>query len=89
MAKIADAIEKIKTLECPVDEIQDRLAGILEDYAVADRSKINIQRDKRFDQNGAAAYTARIRGGGEQSVMVLAKAGLDDYVAKVVDAYIC
>lgn len=89
MAKLADAIERIKTLECPVGEIEDRVAGILEDYEVADRSKINVHRDKRFDQDGAEAYTARIRGAGEQSVMFLAKPGLDDYVTKVIDAYIC
>ncbi|GAA3328991.1 hypothetical protein GCM10020331_075210 [Ectobacillus funiculus] len=41
-------------------------------------------------KNEAQAYSATILGDQEQSqsIVILAKSGLDDYVAQVVDAYI-
>ncbi|MEQ8199262.1 MAG: hypothetical protein ABRQ27_14885 [Clostridiaceae bacterium] len=37
---------------------------------------------------GAEEFRAKISGDNNQSVIVFAKSGVDDYVAKVTDAYI-
>lgn len=88
MATLENAIDRIKTLECPTGEVEIRVADILEDYEIANRNFITIYRDEQFDINGAEAYKARITNNSRQSVIVLAESGLDNYVAKVVDAYI-
>lgn len=88
MATLNNAIDRIKTLECPTGDVEVRVADILEDYEVANRNLITIYRDEQFDTNGAEAYKASILGNKRQSVIVLAESGLDNYVAKVVDAYI-
>ncbi|EPR12797.1 hypothetical protein [Ruminiclostridium papyrosolvens] len=86
MNNIDAAIDRIKILECPTGEIENRVAGILENYGVAERSKVNISRVKNLDQDQAQAYNVKFQGE-DSSIVVLAKSGLDDYVAKVVDAY--
>lgn len=86
MKNINKAIDRIRVLECPTGNLEDRVAGILEDYGVANRNKINVDRDKNFDRDEAQAYRVEITGEG-QSIVVLAKSGYDDYVAKVVDVY--
>ncbi|MFB9761275.1 MULTISPECIES: hypothetical protein [Bacillaceae] len=90
MAILEDAVQRIKILECPTGDLEQRVKGILEEYGVANGDKLMVSRDKRFDQNEAQAYSATILGDQEQSqsIVILAKSGLDDYVAQVVDAYI-
>lgn len=86
MSKMDDAINRIRILECPTGELENRVAEILEDYGVAERSKININRAGSLDHDEAQAY--RVKMAGEDfSFVVLAQSGLDDYVAKVVDVY--
>ena len=88
MSKIEDAIERIKILECPTGEVENRIAGILEDYGVANRSEIEVKRNEGFDINGAEGFSAKIQGTRNQRIIVLAESGMDDYVAKVRDVYI-
>jgi hypothetical protein len=86
MKKIDEAIDKIRTLECPTGDLENRVTEILENYGVADRSKINVNRDEYFDKDEAQAYRVQILNQ-EHLIMVLAKSGYDDYVAKVTDVY--
>lgn len=88
MSKIEDAIERIKILECPTGEVENRIAGILEDYGVANRSQIEVKRHEELNINGAEEFCAKISGTNKQSIIVLANSGMDDYVSKVTDAYI-
>lgn len=85
---ISEAINRIKNLECPTGEVENRISDILEDYNVADRNELIINRDERYDSIDGEAYHARIPGASQNSIIILAKSGLDDYVAKVVDVYI-
>lgn len=87
MARIDDAIERIKILECPTGNVEARVTQILEDYGVAEGSNISVERDKRFDNTKGEAYRAKISGDNKQSIMITAESGLDDYVAKVTDVY--
>lgn len=86
MNNMNTAIERIKSLECPTGELENRVAGIIEDYGISIRSKVNIHRVRNLDRDEAQAYQVQIAGE-EQSVIVLARSGLDDYVARVVDVY--
>ena len=88
MSKIEDAIERIKILECPTGEVENRIVGILEDYGVASSSEVEVKRNKNFDINGAEGFCAKIHGEKNQSIVILANSGMDDYVAKVVKAYV-
>lgn len=88
MSILEDAVQRIKVLECPTGDLEQRVKGILEEYGVANGNELVVNRDKRLDQNEAQAYSATISGDQEQSIVILAKSGLDDYVAQVVDAYI-
>lgn len=86
MTKINEAIDRIKALECPTGDIENRVAGILEDYGVAKRNNVNVVREDKLDREGAQGYRAEITN--EGSIVVLAEAGSDDYVAKVVNVYL-
>ncbi|KGK85989.1 hypothetical protein [Clostridium sp. HMP27] len=87
MSKIDDAIERIKILECPTGNVEARVAQILEEYGVASSNEISIERDKYIDNVNGEAYRAKILGDANQSIIVVAESGLDDYVAKVTDVY--
>lgn len=86
MKKIDEALDRIRTLECPTGELENRVAEIIEDYGVANKDKVKIKRDNGFDKDEAQAYRVEIPGEGH-SIEVLAKSGFDDYVAKVVEVY--
>ncbi|MEQ8156369.1 MAG: hypothetical protein ABRQ25_16075 [Clostridiaceae bacterium] len=88
MSKLDDAIKRIKILECPTGEVETRIAGILEGYGVADKNHIEVKRHEGPRKNGAEEFRAKISGDNNQSVIVFAKSGVDDYVAKVTDAYV-
>lgn len=88
MSKLEGAIERIKRLECPTGDVQYRVVGILEDYEVVDKGQATISRDTHFDREGLEGYSAKIMGDNKQSLVVLATSGPDDYVAKIVDAYL-
>lgn len=86
MSKIDEAVDRIRILECPTGELENRVTEILEDYRVSSRNNINVTRDIDFDSGEAQAYKVEIEGQ-NQSIVVLAKSGYDDYVATVIDAY--
>lgn len=86
MKKIDEAIDRIKILECPTGDIENRVTEILEDYRIANRNEISVNREQYFDAGEAQAYRVEIKGE-DESIMVLAKSGYDDYVATVVDVY--
>jgi len=86
MEKFKDAIERIKILQCPTGDVENRVTGILEDYGVANKKEITVNRNEELDSIGAEAYSVQIAGN-KKSIVVLARSGKDDYVAEVVDVY--
>lgn len=88
MPQIEDAIERIKRLECPTGEVENRVAGILEEYQIVRKGEAVVKRDKHFDKDGIEAFTSLIHEKKGNSLVILAKSGPEDYVAKVVDAYL-
>ena len=86
MKKIQEVIDRISILECPTGEVENRVTEILEDYGVAEKNEVNVNRDKSYDRDEAEAYRVDIVGE-DQAIIVLAESGMDDYVAQVVNVY--
>ncbi|KHD36655.1 hypothetical protein NL50_09025 [Clostridium acetobutylicum] len=84
MNKIEEAINRISVLECPTGDLENRVIDIFESFANIDRSKLKVTRANELDRDEAEAYKIEIQGE-RQPIIVLAKSGYDDYVAKVVD----
>lgn len=80
-----EAIDRIRVLECPTGELENRIIDILEDYEVANSHDISIEREEKLDRDGAFGYTIDIEG--KQSIEILARAGIDDYVVSVVEIF--
>jgi hypothetical protein len=87
MSKIEDAIERIKNLECPTGDEENRIEEILVDYGIANKNEIEIKKSETLN-DGATEFCANISGNKNQSIIVLATSGMDDYVAKVKDVYL-
>lgn len=86
MSKINEAISRIRSIECPTGDIENRVTEILMDCGVANLDQVNIKRDSKLSTDEAQAYRVKISDAGE-ALVVMAKSGYDDYVAKVTDAY--
>lgn len=86
MENINDAIERIKILECPTGELEERVIGIFEDYEIAERDEIFIERDEDVGEDEAEYYYVSLPD--DQAFTIVAKSAHDDYVVKVIDAYI-
>ncbi len=84
MSDINNAIERIRVLQCPTGELENRIEEILKQYNIDPRDEISVVRVSDHDANGAQAYKAAFARGRE--IIILAESGPDDYVAKVVDA---
>jgi len=86
MKKIDEAVDRIRILECPTGDLENRVTEILEYYGIGDRNKVNVIRDTHFDRDDSEAYRIEIMGE-DEPIIVLSKSGYDDYVAKVTDVY--
>lgn len=86
MEKIDEAIDRLRTLECATGSLEDRVTEILEDCGVAHENQIKVSRDEYLDKDEAQAYKVEIASE-IQPIIVLAKSGYDDYVARVTEAY--
>lgn len=87
MSRLADAIERIKGLECPTGDVAHRVTGILEDYEVANKEDIIVHMEGQLDKNGLAVYRAEIGKNENQPIVIVVEPGADDYVAKVIDVH--
>jgi hypothetical protein len=86
MSRINEAINRIRNLECPTGDLENRVTEILLDHGVAEPNQVSVKRDNKLSTDEAQAYRVKIADEGE-SFIELAKSGYDDYVAKVTDAY--
>ena len=82
MDQMSEALNRIRSLECPTGELENRVADILNDYGIAQRSRIKITKLETTDRDDGETYQVDMP---EQSFVMQAKSGLDDYVVKVVN----
>lgn len=88
MGAIKEAMEGIKSLEFPTGELETRIIGILLEYGISNEDEINISRCKDLDREGAKAYIVDFPNREDQSMLVFARSGMDDYVVKILDVYL-
>lgn len=86
MNKLDEAFHRIRILECPTGDLKNRVAGILEGYGITNSGNVTIDRDHSLDRDEVQAYRVKLASE-NQSFVVLAKSGYDDYVASVIDVY--
>ncbi|HZJ57293.1 MAG TPA: hypothetical protein VFD89_03525 [Clostridia bacterium] len=87
MPNIKEAMDRIRILQCPTGQLEERVANILEDHNISPKSEILISREKRLDKDGAEAYTVTISDRLDPAITLLAKSGIDDYVVQIKDIY--
>lgn len=90
MLRLDEALERLKTMECPTGGVEERILETLVEFNIAKRNDISITHDQddEFINNNIEAYRAKFRGNKAQTVVVLCRSGIDDYVSKVLDAYV-
>ncbi len=86
MAGLEHAVKRIQALECPNGEVEERVSEILKEYDGTLENPATVRRDRSLDQDGAEGYSVALSR--EQDMVILTAVGMDDYVAKVVQAYI-
>ncbi len=78
--------EEIKHIQCPTDEIVDRVISILENYNPNGQYQI-VKKSNDFANDNIKIYNAYSEDEVSPSIAVVVKEGLDHYVAQIVDAY--
>jgi predicted Zn-dependent protease len=85
MAAYESALERIQKLECPTGDLEERIVEILTDAHVAEEDEIQVVREQEYDRDGAQAYKINFDEYEGRAIIVLARSGADDYVARVTD----
>lgn len=80
-------LEEIKHLECPTDEVVDRVMSILEEHNPSGQYQIVEEADDDFIDDHMKVYNVFSEDADLPSIGVVVKEGLDDYVAEVVEVY--
>lgn len=79
--------EEIKHIECPTDEVVERVMSILENYNPKGQYQIVEKADNDFIEDNLRTYNAYSENEASPSIAVVVREGLEHYVARVVDAY--
>lgn len=88
MIKDSEITKKIIGIECPTDNVTDRVIGVLEEYDVEGQYQITSRFDEDYEETRLKYYRAYSESGDRPDLVMVVKEGLDGYVAKVVDAYV-
>jgi hypothetical protein len=88
VSRLDEVLDRIKNIECPTGHVEEWVSNAFKDYGFREDENLTVNRDKSLDKNGLYAYRAHVDSMGNQSLILFAKSGMDDYVAKVVEAYI-
>lgn len=83
-----DLLENIKQIQCPIDEIDNRIIAAYKDCKNMRNSEVFVQRDESLDSISAKAYNISVDNGVGPKIVAMVSEGKDHYVATVIDAYI-
>lgn len=88
MNNLEKAIERLKVLQCPSGQLEERVEEILQVHGIA-KNDISVKRNEKYYNTAVQAYSVKISNDDthKQNIVILAKPGLDDYVTTVVNAY--
>lgn len=88
MAKDSNITKKIIGIECPADEVTDRVIGVLEEYNMDGQYQITSRADEDYDETRLKYYRAFSENDDNPDLIMVVKEGIDGYVSKIVDAYV-
>ncbi|MGE5632952.1 MAG: hypothetical protein ACM3TR_17935 [Caulobacteraceae bacterium] len=88
MNKENDMLKRIIGIECPTDNVTDRLINVLEEYNPGGEYQITAETDNDYEETRLKFYKAYSESGENPDIVAVVKEGKDDYVAKIVDAFI-
>ncbi|MFZ5352276.1 MAG: hypothetical protein ACOZCL_06070 [Bacillota bacterium] len=86
--KYSDIINEIKGIECPTDEVVSRVISVLEEFEPDGVYQIVAEEDNDFINDGIKIYKAYSDTDASPSIQLKVYEGMDDYVAKIIDANI-
>ncbi len=87
MQRDKDLVKKIIGIECPTDKVADRVINVLEEYNLDGQYQITSRIDDDYDETRLKYYRAFSETEDNPDLIMVVKEGKDDYVAKIVDAY--
>jgi hypothetical protein len=87
VTKDDNIIKRIIGIECPTDNVVDRVIGVLEEYNLDGQYQITSRTDGDYDETRLKYYRAFSESGDNPDLIMVVKEGKDDYVAKILDAY--
>lgn len=87
MTEHNEIIEELKHIECATDDLLERVTDVLEQLNPSGVYQIIAEEDNDFIHDNVRVYNAISEDGLSPSIAVLVQEGLDNYVAKVIDAF--
>lgn len=82
-----ELLEKIKGIECPTDDVAERIISVLESYSPEGEYQVTQREDDDFIHDGIKVYKIYSETPESPSIEAVVKEGQDHYVARVIDAY--
>lgn len=87
MLKDNHLTKRIIGIECPTDNVADRVINVLEEYNLGGQYQITSRADEDYEETRLRYYRAFSETGDNPDIVMVVKEGKDGYVAKIVDAY--
>ena len=82
-----EIFEELKHIECPTDNLLERVTDVLEQFNPQGEYQIIAEEENDFIHDNIRVYNAISENGFSPSISVVVQEGLDNYVAKVIDAF--
>jgi hypothetical protein len=80
-------IDNIKSIECPVDMINNRLADACKVPGIGGNPAVAVERLEDKDGEDTIAYSVHINNTNTPDIVAMVRNGQDGYVSTVIDAY--
>lgn len=87
MTENNEIFEELKHIECATDYLLERVTDVLERYSPNGEYQIIAEEDDDFIHDNIRVYSAFSEAGMAPSISIVVQEGLDNYVAKVIDAF--
>lgn len=82
-----EILDELKHIECATDNLVERVTDVLEQFNPSGEYQIIAEEDSDFIHDNIRVYNIISEDGLSTSISVVVQEGLDNYVAKVIDAF--
>jgi hypothetical protein len=87
MNNVDRIIANIKTVDCPPDKLQERVADACKVPGIGGNPAVIMDRAEDLDREDLKAYSIHIVNADTPGIVAMVHEGIDGYVSTVVDAY--